>query len=145
MKARALLLVATQGLSRAGRALEPIAGSSKTGEVFSESTFLTRWYTGSQDFRDALVSLRAAGVRGLVSATNGKGIFTEAGCATCHTLAAAGARGTVGPNLDQAKPVKADVVSAVTDGSGVMVSFKGALSATQIQTVAEYVSKNAGK
>ncbi len=31
-------------------------------------------------------------------------IFTSAGCVGCHTLAAANATGTVGPNLDQAKP-----------------------------------------
>lgn len=30
----------------------------------------------------------------------GKSIFTSAGCAGCHTLAAAGATGTIGPNLD---------------------------------------------
>ena len=30
----------------------------------------------------------------------GKSIFTSAGCVGCHTLAAAGATGTVGPNLD---------------------------------------------
>ena len=62
-----------------------------------------------------------------------------------YTLAAAAARGTVGVNLDVAKPSKAHVVSAVTDGSGVMVPFKGTLSADQIQAVAEYVSQNAGK
>jgi mono/diheme cytochrome c family protein len=32
--------------------------------------------------------------------TAGKATFTSAGCAGCHTLAAAGATGTVGPNLD---------------------------------------------
>jgi cytochrome c oxidase subunit 2 len=36
------------------------------------------------------------------SAAAGKAVFTgSAGCSTCHTLAAAGATGTVGPNLDQ--------------------------------------------
>jgi cytochrome c oxidase subunit 2 len=35
------------------------------------------------------------------SAAAGKAVFTgSAGCTTCHTLAAAGATGTVGPNLD---------------------------------------------
>jgi cytochrome c oxidase subunit 2 len=34
------------------------------------------------------------------SATAGKALFASAGCAACHTLAAAGATGTVGPNLD---------------------------------------------
>lgn len=36
------------------------------------------------------------------SAAAGKAVFTgSAGCSTCHTLAAAGATGTIGPNLDQ--------------------------------------------
>ena len=34
----------------------------------------------------------------------GKAIFASAGCAGCHTLADAGATGTVGPSLDAAKP-----------------------------------------
>lgn len=38
---------------------------------------------------------------GAPSATAGKAVFTgTAGCSGCHTLAAAGATGTVGPNLD---------------------------------------------
>jgi cytochrome c oxidase subunit 2 len=36
------------------------------------------------------------------STAAGKAVFTgSAGCSTCHTLAAAGATGTIGPNLDQ--------------------------------------------
>ncbi|MGN6169441.1 MAG: cytochrome c oxidase subunit II, partial [Solirubrobacteraceae bacterium] len=36
------------------------------------------------------------------SAAAGKAVFTgSSGCSTCHTLAAAGATGTIGPNLDQ--------------------------------------------
>ena len=31
----------------------------------------------------------------------GKAVFTNNGCAACHTLAAAGAKGTIGPNLDR--------------------------------------------
>ena len=34
------------------------------------------------------------------STATGKALFASAGCAACHTLAAAGATGTVGPNLD---------------------------------------------
>ena len=32
-------------------------------------------------------------------ATKGKSIFTSAGCVACHTLAAAGSSGTVGPGI----------------------------------------------
>jgi mono/diheme cytochrome c family protein len=75
----------------------------------------------------------------------GKQVFETAGCKSCHTLKAAGASGTVGPNLDDAKPPKALVVDRVTNGKGVMPSFKGQLSPTQIQAVAEFVSSVAGK
>jgi cbb3-type cytochrome c oxidase subunit III len=76
--------------------------------------------------------------------TNGEAIF-KANCASCHTLSAAGATGTVGPNLDQLKPSMSIVVHQVTNGGAVMPAFKGKLSAAQIQAVAKYVSSNAGK
>jgi cytochrome c2 len=43
-------------------------------------------------------------------ATAGKAVFTSAGCSGCHTFSAAGASGTVGPNLDNAisKDAQAD-------------------------------------
>jgi mono/diheme cytochrome c family protein len=71
----------------------------------------------------------------------GKQVFESAGCTACHTLADAGATGTVGPNLDQAKPPYDLVVDRVTNGMGVMPSFKGQLSETQIQDVAAYVAQ----
>ena len=77
-------------------------------------------------------------------AADGKGIFT-ANCGGCHTLADAGTTGTVGPNLDQAKPPKALVVDRVTNGKGVMPPFKGTLTDAQIEAVADYVSSVAGK
>jgi mono/diheme cytochrome c family protein len=76
--------------------------------------------------------------------TNGGSIF-KAECAGCHTLAAAGASGTVGPNLDQLKPALAIVVRQVTNGGAIMPAFKTKLSAAQIQAVAKYVSSSAGK
>jgi mono/diheme cytochrome c family protein len=78
-------------------------------------------------------------------AADGKSIFAEAGCGGCHTLKAAGASGNVGPNLDDAKPSKELVVDRVTNGMGVMPSFKDDYSAEQIAAVADYVSTNAGK
>jgi cytochrome c oxidase subunit II len=36
------------------------------------------------------------------NAEAGKAVFTEAGCGSCHTVAAAGSSGQVGPNLDEA-------------------------------------------
>jgi mono/diheme cytochrome c family protein len=75
----------------------------------------------------------------------GKQIFETAGCTSCHTLADAGAKGNIGPNLDEAKPPKELVVDRVTHGKGVMPPFDGSLSPEQIDAVATYVSSVAGK
>ena len=77
-------------------------------------------------------------------ATAGKAVFESAGCTACHTLSAAGSTGTVGPNLDQAKPSFDLVVQRVTLGQGGMPSFKDQLQPQQIADVAEFVSSSAG-
>lgn len=84
--------------------------------------------------------VRPAAVRG----TNGQAIF-KARCASCHTLAAAGASGTVGPNLDRLKPSFARAEKQVINGGGAMPAFKGLLTDAQIKAVARYVAENAGK
>ena len=81
---------------------------------------------------------------GEVSAAAGKVVFTS-NCATCHTLADAGATGSVGPNLDDLKPDEETVKNQVTNGGGGMPAFGGQLSETQIESVAKYVSSVAGK
>lgn len=77
-------------------------------------------------------------------AAAGKQVFASAGCVACHTLADAGSSGTVGPNLDDAKPPATLVVTRVTNGAGAMPSFKDKLTPEQIQDVAAYVSSVAG-
>ena len=76
--------------------------------------------------------------------TSGKSIFA-ANCASCHTLKAAGATGTVGPNLDGLKPSFARAKKQVTNGGAAMPAFKGKLSDKQIDAVARFVAKFAGK
>jgi cytochrome c6 len=78
-------------------------------------------------------------------AAAGKKVFETAGCVSCHTLKAANAHGTVGPNLDDAKPPASLVVDRVTHGKGVMPPFGGQLTPKQIQDVAAFVSSSAGK
>jgi len=75
----------------------------------------------------------------------GKSVFEKAGCASCHTLKDADATGTVGPNLDEAKPSKDLAVERVTNGKPPMPPFKGQLSDQEIDAVATYVSSVAGK
>ena len=69
----------------------------------------------------------------------GKTVFTSAGCSGCHTLKAAGASGTVGPNLDELKPAYDTIVHQVEVGGGPMPAFKGQLTDTQIHDVAAFV------
>ncbi|MDX6398558.1 MAG: hypothetical protein QOJ43_1966 [Gaiellaceae bacterium] len=77
---------------------------------------------------------------GETAAADGKAVFASAGCGSCHTLAAAGATGAIGPNLDEVKPSKDHVIERVTNGKGVMPSFKDSLSKQQIEAVADFVA-----
>ena len=77
-------------------------------------------------------------------AANGAGIWAQAGCGGCHTLAAAGATGQVGPNLDQLQPSTAAVAAQVASGGGGMPSFASTLSASDIQALAAWVASSAG-
>lgn len=74
----------------------------------------------------------------------GKKVFTELSnpsCATCHTLADAGAGGRIGPDLDELKPAYDRVIRSVTNGVGVMPGQKETLTTEQIQAVAFYISE----
>jgi len=72
-------------------------------------------------------------------AADGAAVFKSAGCGACHTLAAAGASGNVGPNLDTLKPQYSFVLKQVEKGGGAMPSFAKTLTAQQIRDVAAYV------
>jgi mono/diheme cytochrome c family protein len=74
----------------------------------------------------------------------GETVFASGGCGACHTLAAAGASGTVGPNLDDAKPSYELAVERITLGQGGMPAFGEQLEPQQIADVAQFVSSSAG-
>ena len=71
----------------------------------------------------------------------GAQVFT-ANCARCHTLAAAGARGTTGPNLDTIRLPGFFAEQQVRNGSGTMPGFQGKLTDAQIQAVVVYLVAN---
>jgi len=104
-----------------------------------------------QDAQDVAAYVAAVAGTGSANAkppsqtgTDGKAIF-QGNCSSCHTLKAAGATGTVGPNLDQLKPAQAIVQHQVEVGGGPMPPFKGKLTDAQITAVAKFVADNAGK
>jgi mono/diheme cytochrome c family protein len=74
----------------------------------------------------------------------GSAVFGTGGCGGCHTLAAAHATGTVGPNLDQLKPDYRAVTAQVTNGGAAMPAFKSRLSPQQIADVSAYVVDSTG-
>lgn len=66
-------------------------------------------------------------------------LFTDNSCVQCHTLADAGAQGTIGPSFDgNAQLDKATTVDRITNGQGAMPSF-GWLSPEDIDLLATYV------
>ena len=67
----------------------------------------------------------------------------KAQCGMCHTLQSAGSKGQIGTNLDELKPLMPQVLSAVTNGIGVMPAFEGMLSSEEIEAVAYFVSTSA--
>ena len=86
----------------------------------------------------------ACAAGGGTSSNDPQEIFS-ANCASCHTLAAANATGTVGPNLDDLQPTVQAAQKQITNGGGGMPAFADTLSAKQITAVATWVSQNAGK
>jgi cbb3-type cytochrome c oxidase subunit III len=129
----------------------PIATYTTNKKFTPQTPMPANLFKGQDAIDVAAYVASVAGVGGFAAApgnvgTNGEAIF-KANCSSCHTLAAAGSTGTVGPNLDQLAPklTLPIVVHQVTNGGAVMPAFKGKLSGAQIQAVAKYVSSSAGK
>ena len=74
----------------------------------------------------------------------GSSVFASQGCGGCHTLKAANATGTIGPNLDTLKPDYQATTAQVTNGGGVMPAFKTKISTQEIADVSAYVVDSTG-
>jgi mono/diheme cytochrome c family protein len=125
------LLLAALALVAAGCGGEDTTATPET----VEGTLPTETSGGNED----LPALDLTG-----DAAAGESIYASAGCGGCHTLAAAGSNGQVGPNLDDAAPSYELVVTRVTLGQGAMPSFKDQLSAQEIADVSQFVVDSAG-
>ena len=69
----------------------------------------------------------------------------KAQCGVCHTLQSAGSEGQIGPNLDILKPQMLQIISAVTNGIGVMQAWEGILTHEEIEAVAYYIFNSTDK
>jgi len=65
-------------------------------------------------------------------------------CAGCHTFAAAGGKGTIGPNLDASTIDIAAIEEQIRRGGGGMPPFEGTLTDEQITALAKYIAENRG-
>ena len=89
------------------------------------------------------IGLISGGCSGSKPAADSPGakVFASAGCGSCHTLEAAGAKGQVGPNLDELKPDESTVAHQVRVGGNGMPSFRKRLASGQIEEVASFVAE----
>jgi cytochrome c553 len=152
-----VLLVAAFGLVAAGCGQEQeqtatpdtVEGSTPTDTTETETTETTETETTETDETETTetteteTTATTPAIEG--DPVAGKEVFLGASaCGGCHTLADAGASGTVGPNLDEAMPDNELVLDRVTNGQGGMPSFSSTLTEQQIADVAAYVSSVAG-
>ncbi|HYU61847.1 MAG TPA: c-type cytochrome [Solirubrobacterales bacterium] len=87
----------------------------------------------------------------------GAQVFLAQGCSSCHTLAAAGATGAVGPNLDETLPGQdpKQIEESIVDpsaqlaqgfGGGIMPQTYGQdLTPQELQDLVDFLSGSAGK
>lgn len=92
------------------------------------------------------------------NAAAGAAVFTSAGCAACHTLAAAKSHGTIGPNLDDiasyaqkaGEPLDTFIGDAITHppaayvppgfGNTMPTTFGSSLSSTELANLVAFIA-----
>ena len=106
---------------------------------------LIGWNLGKNDdaVPNAYVPAVVQSADGAGAQDPGAAVFASAGCGSCHTFAAAGASGVIGPSLDTEGLEAARVAEVVTNGLNDMPAFGNRLSADEIDTLATYVSESA--
>jgi mono/diheme cytochrome c family protein len=73
--------------------------------------------------------------------SNGKKLFKAHQCGSCHMLYAAGSMNSsgVGPDLDTSKKTYQQMITQITKGGKGMSPYKGVLTTSQIQDLANFV------
>ena len=118
-----------------------IVGIIKVKKIFLVLVFLIFSVSACTDPKEVADSESQEAVASVAQMELGLEVYNnKAQCGMCHTLQAAGSEGQIGINLDQLKPSMQQVISAVTNGIGVMPSFEGTLSSKEIEAVSYFVS-----
>jgi cbb3-type cytochrome c oxidase subunit III len=128
----------------------PVAPMPPPEELFPSDEYSDAEREAAMDSIAAYVSSVAANQEaiaqagqqgGNASADDPKALFTS-NCAGCHTFAAAGTNGMVGPNLDQISLPADRIAEQIRNGGGGMPPFGGQLTDEQIQALAKFVFEN---
>ena len=128
----------------------PIAPMPPPGELFPSDKYTDAERDAAMESIAAYVASVAANQEaiaqagqegGNASADDPKALFT-ANCAGCHTFAAAGSKGTVGPNLGEITLPADGIAEQIRNGGGGMPPFEGQLTDEQIQALAKFVFEN---
>jgi mono/diheme cytochrome c family protein len=138
----ALVIDDHKSSTAAGSGSEPAASPQGTGGT---STTPTGGGGGAKKTTGGGKKAAGGGGGNAALIAQGKQLFQQ-NCGTCHTLKDAGTNGKVGPVLDQVKPSKSRVLSAVKNGglgSGTMPA--NIVTGKDAEAVATYVSTVAGK
>ena len=123
-----------------------IVGIIKVKKIFLALIFLIFSVSACTDPKEVAESESQEAAASVAQMELGLKVYNnKAQCGMCHTLQAAGSKGQIGTNLDQLRPLMPQVVSAVTNGIGVMPAFEGMLSSEEIEAVAHFVSTSAGQ
>jgi len=69
----------------------------------------------------------------------GRKLFANYSCGTCHGFADAGAAGSIGPSLDNPTLTQDYVHETIAKGRGAMPSFAGQMSEAELTTLASYI------
>ena len=123
-----------------------IVGIIKLKKIFLVLIFLIFSVSACTDPKEVAESESQEAVASVAQMELGLEVYNnKAQCGICHTLQSAGSKGQIGTNLDQLKPLMTQVISAVTNGNGVMPAFEGMLSSEEIDAVAYYVFESTNK
>jgi len=118
-----------------------IVGIIKVKKIFLVLIFLIFSVSACTDPKEVAESESQEAAASVAQMELGLEVYNnKAQCGMCHTLQSAGSKGQIGTNLDQLRPLMPQVVSAVTNGIGVMPSFEGMLSSEEIEAVSYFVS-----
>jgi cytochrome c2 len=102
---------------------------------------------GPEGEREASRSPTVAGASAQVEDDSGRAIFGRMGCGSCHTLAAAGSKGQIGPNLDRRleRHTRASLIARITappsaqSFSAMPTDFGSRMDARELDTLVRFL------